>query len=69
MDNWFKDTKVIIQEAKAKAENKSVDELVRLLNKYSKLEEGVLELLLEIQNCNTALRRIVVEKKSISVTG
>lgn len=69
MDNWFKDTKVFIQEEKAKAENKSVDELVRLLNKYSKLEEAVLELLLEIQSCNTALRRIVVEKKSISVTG
>lgn len=69
MDKWLNDTKLFLKEAKEKAEGKKVDELVRLLNKYSKLEEKIIEFLLEIQSCNKALRMIITEKKSISVTG
>jgi hypothetical protein len=52
-----------------KAESMSVDELVVVLNSYTKLEERLVGLLLEVQDCNRKLRKVIVEKKSISVTG
>ena len=67
--DWLQNTKKSLDEAKQKAEEKSVRELVRLVNNYSKLEEGLVELLVELQACNKALRDIITEKKSISVTG
>ena len=47
----------------------SVDDLVVVLNSYTKLEERLVGLLLEVQDCNRKLRKVIVEKKSISVTG
>ena len=67
--NWLENTKNRLDEAKKDAKEKSVKELVRLVNNYSKLEQKVVELLLELQECNKALRDIIIEKKSISVTG
>ena len=67
--DWLENTKNILDEAKKDAKEKSVKELVRLVNNYSKLEEKLVELLLELQECNKALRDIIIEKKSISVTG
>lgn len=67
--DWLENTKKRLDEAREKAEEKSVKELVRLVNNYSKLEERLVELLLELQACNKALRNIIIEKKSISVTG
>ena len=52
-----------------RAESMSVDELVVVLNSYTKLEERLVGLLLEVQDCNRKLRKVIVEKKSISVTG
>ena len=52
-----------------RAESMSVDELVVMLNSYTKLEERLVGLLLEVQDCNRKLRKVIVEKKSISVTG
>ena len=67
--DWVENTKQNIQELQVGREKKSVDELVRLLNTYSKLEERLVELLIDVQKSNKALRRVVVEKKSISITG
>lgn len=67
--DWLENTKNRLDEAKKDAKEKSVKELVRLVNNYSKLEEKLVELLLELQECNKALRDIIIEKKSISVTG
>ncbi len=67
--DWVENTKQNIQELQVCREGRSVDELVRLLNTYSKLEERLVELLIDVQKSNKALRRVVVEKKSISITG
>ena len=67
--DWLENTNNRLNEAKKNAKDKSVKELVRLVNNYSKLEQKVVELLLELQQCNKALRDILTEKKSISVTG
>ena len=52
-----------------RAESMSVDDLVVVLNSYTKLEERLVGILLEVQDCNRKLRKVIVEKKSISVTG
>ena len=67
--DWVENTKQNIKELQVCREGRSVDELVRLLNTYSKLEERLVELLIDVQKSNKALRRVVVEKKSISITG
>ena len=67
--DWLENTNNKLNEAKKNANEKSVKELISLVNNYSKLEEKLVELLIELQDCNRALRDILVEKKSISVTG
>ena len=67
--DWVENTKQRLQELQVCAEKRSVDELVRLLNTYNQLEERLVELLIDIQKSNKALRQIVVDKKSISATG
>ena len=47
----------------------TVSELVRIANKLQKVEMQLLEDLIAVQNIQKQLRNIIVEKKSISVTG
>ncbi len=47
----------------------TVSELVKIANKLQKVEMQLLEDLIAVQNIQKELRKIIVEKKSISVTG
>ena len=47
----------------------TVSELVKIANKLQKVEMQLLEDLIAVQNIQKQLRKIIVEKKSISVTG
>lgn len=47
----------------------SVSELVAIVSKLQKVEMQLLEDLLAVQSIQKQLRDIIVEKKSISVTG
>ena len=67
--DWIENTKISLKELQQTAGTKSVDELVRLLNDHTKLEQRMVQLLLDIQSANQILRNIVVRKKSFSVTG
>ena len=69
MDDWVQDTKKGILETKSKALKQSVSDLVRVLGRYRSLEEKLVDLLVELQASNKVLEDIIVEKKSISVTG
>ena len=69
MDDWLQDTKNGILENRSKASKQSVSDLVRVLGRYRCLEEKLVDLLVELQASNKVLEDIIVEKKSISVTG
>lgn len=47
----------------------TVSELVKIANKLQKVEMQLLEDLIAVQSIQKELRKIIVEKKSISVTG
>lgn len=67
--DWVAQTKGILREAHEKANQRSVDELVRMLQAYTNMEQQLVGLVVELQRWNRELRKVVVEKKSFSVTG
>lgn len=67
--DWVAQTKGILREAHEKANQRSVDELVRMLQAYTNMEQQLVGLVVELQRWNRELRKIVVEKKSFSATG
>ncbi len=67
--DWVAQTKGRLQEAQEQADQRSIDELVRLLQHYTNMEQQLVGLVVELQRSNRTLRKIVVEKKSFSATG
>ena len=67
--DWVAQTKGILREAHEKADRQSVDELVRMLQAYTNMEQQLVGLVVELQRWNRELRKVVVEKKSFSATG
>lgn len=67
--DWFTHVKKSLAWSEATEQDASVDDLVKTLSMYGRLEEQLVELVLEVQRSNKALRKVIVKKKSISVTG
>lgn len=67
--DWFKHIKKSLVWSKDTEQDASVDDLVKTLSMYGRLEEQLVELVLEVQRSNKAIRKVIVKKKSISVTG
>lgn len=67
--DWFKHINKSLVWSKDTEQDASVDDLVKTLSMYGRLEEQLVELVLEVQRSNKAIRKVIVKKKSISVTG
>lgn len=67
--DWFTHVKKSLAWSETTEQDASVDDLVKTLSMYGRLEEQLVELVLEVQRSNKALRKVIVKKKSISVTG